>query len=172
MSTDAGIIVKNRVPKFHQKNEQGFRTYVVSIGQWVYKDFELCLVTDVTEDGFIETTTGVITSSGYKNPYEGIIPISLCLKLISEEFAYSINRIREKSKGINLNWPDISRKYKSLWIESWNRFLDLTEENTKPFPNKSSELYGDLYKFEGAVIDGIKNLSSASISGISLLRSS
>jgi hypothetical protein len=91
---------------------------MIKVGDWVYFDFELNQVKEVMKNRITSVTTGVISCGGYELK---CYPISLGIKLISENVEYYSKKLHELD-GF-LNFPDIHGKLCDYWKELCDKFM-------------------------------------------------
>lgn len=120
------------------------------VGDWGYHEFELVQVTEI-DDNWVIVTTGRIESCGNINLY----PLSIGSKLTSEYVSYYKEELRKV--GRNLNWPDIHRKYVSMW-------KDIVEETDD---KRREELHYDVRNFTSRCIE---SLNDASVDNVKIFR--
>jgi hypothetical protein len=82
-------------------------------GDWCFHEFQLKKIKEAeggnvksVTDGFFETSSNSLNDTCF--------PMTLEIKVVSDEFAFWEKRLRDEAKEIR-NWPDLHRELVSRW---------------------------------------------------------
>lgn len=84
------------------------------IGDWCFCEAELSQISEMEGDRITGISNGII-HHGSNSLNDRCFPLSLETKNISDEVEYWQRKIREASKRIALNWPQISEWFITHW---------------------------------------------------------
>lgn len=85
------------------------------VGDWVVFDLGIRQVTEV-RDGFLSASDGSVVTHG--NLADQMRPLTLRNKRIVEYFDYYYNKLREQDGEAGFNYPDISKHFANLSLQS------------------------------------------------------
>lgn len=132
----------------------------MNTGDWVFCEFKLKQIKKMEGDRVISVTDGYFETSSY-SMNNSIFPMTKRIKVISEEFERSYQKLHDNSGRLNLNFPDFNRWYIETWAKTCKKSTD---------DNFVELSYKKLYEFEKAVLDEIKNLGNIRIGDVFLFR--
>lgn len=129
-------------------------------GDWVYCEFELQIIKDMTGKRITEVSTGNFSHSG-SDLSDRCFPLEITTKLISGEYEYASNKLHKD--GCNgLNFPDIHR-----WlVEHWAETCRNKDEKKEYF----QERYAQLHEFTNEILKKCADFRNESVGGVRLGR--
>lgn len=127
---------------------------MMEIGDFVFFEFKLVQIKEVTEDGRVTDVSDGYFSIVSSDLSSRILPITLTNKIVSEEYMDQ-SKYLHKYGNPGLNYPDIHRHLVGMWLEDCNA-LSAGEKA----PN-------DVRGFVKKVLDSYKKIE---VDGVILLR--
>lgn len=88
----------------------------MKVGDWVYCEFELGQIKRMEDGRITEFTDGAFSHSSF-NLTDRCFPLSIGIKLISDEYACWSTRLHREGSNV-LNYPDIHRWLVAHWVET------------------------------------------------------
>lgn len=131
----------------------------MKVGEWVYCEFELGQIVAMEGQRITEFSDGSFRHGSY-DLVGRCFPLSVKLKLISEEYAYWNSRLHKEGAN-GLNYPDIHRWLVEHWVKTC----------AKP-DNKEwrKQRYEELARFCEGILDKCQDFKHASVCGVRLGR--
>ena len=127
-----------------------------NVGDWVYHDYELCQVVRIDGERVKEVTTGFFITSGYELM---CFPLTIKIKLISDNWMYCERKIRDAEGGRRLNWPGIHRAL----VQSWKKAVDVSDDG-----QLLQAEFNACDQFVRDVIEGINSAKKISVGGVAI----
>ncbi len=83
-------------------------------GTWVAYEFDVWMLKeDEGKDGHVNISNATIQT--WINVRENCFPLTLRARAISNYFEHYEDALRDKTRNVNINWPDIHRYYVEVW---------------------------------------------------------
>jgi len=132
------------------------------VGDWCYNEFELKIIKNMVGEEVEEVSTGYLNLFGR---FLTCFPLTLEIKMISENFKFWEDEIRKKDKEVNanLNWPGIHGRF----VDRWEKCCEAHLANK---PKEREKFYEDVEGFAKKWINKLSEEQSKEIDGIPIFR--
>lgn len=131
------------------------------VGDWMFCDFELMQIKEMRDERITDVTDGFVTHGG-RDFNNRCFPLTMCIKIISEEFKTWRDEIRKLGNHINMNsvdallidwWIECCYAEKFDIVEQRNEFIGKWFINLK---NLYDEIQSESNKMQNIEIHGFK----------------